>query len=119
MSSPFQRRICIFSRLPRLAPRFDFAQHSPAMITALIVLALATFALLALVLLLQWRPNPLQKRVEALLEERSGLAASLQHAQAQLQGERAAVQASCRSRNNGSASRRSTSRRVCWPRPRN
>jgi DNA recombination protein RmuC len=56
--------------------------------TLTIVLASLALVLLILTLYLLWRPNPLQRRVEQLLEERSRLAAALEHAQAQLQSER-------------------------------
>ncbi len=59
---------------------------------ALILLAAVALALLTLSLYLLWRPNPLQSRMEELLEERSRLAASLEHAKAQLQSERESTQ---------------------------
>jgi DNA recombination protein RmuC len=58
------------------------------MTPALFILGGLALALLALVLYLLWRPNPLQRRLEELLEERSRLAASVEHAQAQLESER-------------------------------
>jgi DNA recombination protein RmuC len=58
------------------------------MTPALFILGGLALALLALVLYLLWRPNPLQRRLEELLEERSRLAASVEHAQAQLDSER-------------------------------
>jgi len=58
------------------------------MTSALVVLGAIALALLILALYLLWRPNPLQPRVEELVEERSRLAASLEHAQAQLHAER-------------------------------
>lgn len=56
--------------------------------TLAVVLAAFALALLVLSLYLLWRPNPLQRRLEELLEERSRLAAAVEHAQAQLQAER-------------------------------
>lgn len=66
------------------------------MTSALAIVGLIALALLALSLYLLWRPNPLQKRLEELLEERSRLAASLDHAQLQLKNEREALQAQLR-----------------------
>ena len=60
------------------------------MTLALIILGAMALVLLVLTSYLLLRPNPLQRRVEELLEERSRLAASLEHAQAQLQAEREA-----------------------------
>ena len=57
------------------------------MTPALAIAGLVALVLLALVVYLLLRPNPLQKRVEELLQERSRLAASLEHAHAQLQAE--------------------------------
>ena len=56
--------------------------------TLAIILGILALVLLVLTLYLLWRPNPLQRRVEELLEERSRLAAAVEHAQAQLQAER-------------------------------
>jgi DNA recombination protein RmuC len=63
------------------------------MTSALAIVGLIALALLVLSLYLLWRPNPLQSRLEELLEERSRLAASLDHAQSQLKSEREAMQA--------------------------
>jgi len=57
------------------------------MTPALIIISALALALLILSLVLLLRPNPLQQRVEELLEERSRLAASVEHAQAQLQAQ--------------------------------
>ena len=54
---------------------------------ALAVVGVIALAMLALALYLLWRPNPLQRRMEQLLEERSRLAVSLEHSQQQLQAE--------------------------------
>jgi DNA recombination protein RmuC len=54
----------------------------------LIILGIVALALLLLCVYLLWRANPLQPRVEELLEERSRLAASLDNARTQLQSER-------------------------------
>ena len=62
------------------------------MTPALIAVALVALALLVLALYLLWRPNPLQARLEELLQERSRLAADLEHARTQLLAERAAAQ---------------------------
>jgi DNA recombination protein RmuC len=59
----------------------------------LILLAAVALALLILSLYLLWRPNPLQPRLEELLEERSRLSASLEHARSQLQSDRESAQA--------------------------
>jgi DNA recombination protein RmuC len=56
--------------------------------SAPIILGAVALALLVLSLYLLWRPNPLQRRVEELLEERSRLAASLDNAKAQLASDR-------------------------------
>jgi DNA recombination protein RmuC len=62
------------------------------MTSALVILGAIALALLVLALYLLWRPNPLQRRVEELVEERSRLAASVEHAQSQLRTEREAAQ---------------------------
>jgi DNA recombination protein RmuC len=56
--------------------------------TALVILGVVALALLVLSVYLLWRPNPLQARVEELLEERSRFAASLENANTLLQSER-------------------------------
>ena len=61
--------------------------------TLAIILGALALALLMLSLYLLWRPNPLQARVEELLQERSRLAAAVEHAQAQLQVQRETTQA--------------------------
>jgi DNA recombination protein RmuC len=73
-----------------LAARAYFAQHS-AMTSALIAVSVVALALLVVSLALLLRKNPLQPRVEELLQERSRLTASLEHAQAQLQAEHEAA----------------------------
>ncbi len=60
--------------------------------TAIVILGVVALALLVLSVYLLWRPNPLQSRVEELLEERSRLAASFDNAKAQLQAERETAQ---------------------------
>ncbi len=60
---------------------------------ALIILGIIALALLALVLYLLLRPNPLQARLEEQLQERSRLAASLEGAEKQLRAERDSAQA--------------------------
>ncbi len=58
------------------------------MTSALIAVSVLALALLGVTLALLMRKNPLQSRIEELLQERSRLTASLEHAQAQLQAER-------------------------------
>ena len=62
------------------------------MTAVLIILGVVALALLVLCVYLLWRANPLQPRVEELLEERSRLAASFDNAKAQLQAERESAQ---------------------------
>jgi len=57
------------------------------------ILGSLAFALLVLTLYLLWRPNPLQRRLEELLQENSRLNALLQHGEAQLRSEREAAAA--------------------------